>query len=216
MNMWSRFVENINDDTRGAQVSGISTIKYNGFKFGGTEDNRNMVAGLTGIPLAEETSLSIQYTRMPFSPFVQLNGSWGLVKSSSTIESTVTNQQGGFVNKLGLMYSSTEIDQGLVNRVNPISSVWAETGYEWKHFKAYSGMLPKVISGSADITLPTGVDNRGQIQYTNTRAQVYSPTVHYARFNYTDRINQYTNYRINAMITSQQQHSIVADVKISF
>jgi hypothetical protein len=216
MNMWSRFVDNIDDDTRGAQVSGVQTFRYNGFKFGGTDDNRNMVVGLTGIELFKDTSLSVQYTRMPFSPFVQLNGSWGLVKSSSTMESTITNRQGGFVSKLGLMYSSTEIDQGLVNRVNPISSVWGETGYEWKNLRAYAGMLPKVISGSADINLPTGVDNRGQIQYTSTRAEVYGPTVHYARFNYTDRINRYATYRINAMVTTQQQHTVMGEVRINF
>jgi hypothetical protein len=216
MNLWSRFVENIDDDTRGAQVSGVQTFKYNGFKFGGTEDNRNMVVGVTGIDLFKDTSLSVQYTRMPFSPFVQLNGSWGLVKSSSTMESTITNRQGGFVSKLGLMYSNTEIDAGLVNRVNPISSVWAETGYEWKNFRAYTGMLPKVISGTADITLPTGVDNRGQIQYTNTRADVYGPTVQYARFNYADRINRYANYRINAMVTTQKYHAVMGEIRINF
>jgi hypothetical protein len=216
MNLWSRFVENIDDDTRGAQVSGVQTFRYNGFKFGGTEDNRNMVVGVTGIEVYKDTSLSVQYTRMPFSPFVQLAGAWGLVKSSSTMESTITNRQGGFVNKLGLMYSSTEIDSGLVNRVNPISSVWAESGYEWKHFRAYAGMLPKVISGTADINLPTGIDNRGQIQYTSTRAEVYGPTVHYARFNYTDRINRYANYRINAMVTTQKQHTLMGEVRINF
>jgi hypothetical protein len=175
-----------------------------------------MVVGVTGIDLFKDTSLSVQYTRMPFSPFVQLNGSWGLVKSSNTMESTITNRQGGFVSKLGLMYSSTEIDQGLVNRVNPISSVWGETGYEWKHFRAYAGMLPKVVSGSANITLPTGVDNRGQVQYTNTRADVYGPTVHYARFNYSDRINRYANYRINAMVTTQKQQTVIGEIRISF
>ena len=216
MNMWSRFIDNIDDDTRGAQVSGVHTYRHNGFKFGGTDDNRNMIVGLTGIELFKDTSLSMQYTRMPFSPFVQLNGSWGLVKSSSTIESTIANRQGSFVSKLGLMYSNTEIEQGLVNRINPISSVWAEAGYEWRHFRAYAGMLPKVISGSADITLPTGIDNQGKIQYTNTTAQVYSPTVHYARFNYTDRINRYADYRINAMVTSQQQHTVVGEVRIKF
>jgi hypothetical protein len=216
VNIWGRFVENIDDDTRGAQVSGVQTFRYNGFKFGGTEDNRNMVVGLTGIDIAKDTSLSVQYTRMPFSPFVQLNGSWGLVKSSSTMESTITNRQGGFVSKLGLMYSSTEIESGLVNRVNPISSVWAESGYEWKHFRAYAGMLPKVVSGSADITLPTGIDNRGQIQYTNTRADVYGPAVQYARFNYADRINRYANYRINAMVTTQKYHAVMGEIRINF
>jgi hypothetical protein len=216
MNLWSRFVENIDDDTRGAQVSGIQTFRYGALKFGVTEDNRNMVVGVTGVELYKDTSLSVQYTRMPFSPFVQLNGSWGLVKSSNTMESTITNRQGGFVSKLGLMYSSTEIERGLVNRVNPISSVWAESGYEWKHFRAYAGMLPKVISGTADISLPTGIDNQGQIQYTNTQAQVYSPVVQYARFNYTDRINRYANYRINAMITTQQYHAVMGEIRINF
>ena len=216
MNLWSRFSENIDDDTRSAQVSGVQTFRYGALKFGGTEDNRNMVVGVTGIDLFRDTSLSVQYTRMPFSPFVQLNGSWGLVRSSSTMESTIVNRQGGFVNKLGLMYSSTEIDAGLVNRVNPISSVWAETGYEWKHFRAYAGMLPKVISGSADISLPTGIDNRGQIQYTNTRADVYGPAVQYARFNYSDRINRYANYRINAMATTQKYHAVMGEIRINF
>jgi hypothetical protein len=216
MNLWGRFVENIDDDTRGAQVSGIQAFKHNGFKFGGSEDNRNMVVGMTGINIDKDTSLSVQYTRMPFSPFVQLNGSWGLVKSSSTLESTLTNRQGAFVSKLGLMYSSTEIEQGLVNRINPISSIWAEAGYEWKHFQTYAGMLPKVISGTANITLPTGVDNQGQIQYTNTTADVYSPTVAYARFSYSDRVNKKVSYRINGIVTSQQQHSIIGNVQISF
>jgi hypothetical protein len=153
---------------------------------------------------------------MPFSPFVQLSGSWGLVKSSTTLESTITRRTGGFVDKLGIMYSATEIETGLVNRINPITSVWAETGYEWTKFKLYGGILPKVVSGSADITLPTGVDNLGRISYTSTKADVYSPTVAYARFSYSDRVNKRVLYRVNGMVTSQQQHSIIGDVQISF
>jgi len=215
-NQFSRMTDQIDDDTRGAQLSGMNFARYNGFKFAGTDDNRFMALGVTGISLAQNTELSVQYSRMPFSPFVQLNGSWGLVKGSSTLESTVTHRQGGLVNKLGIMYSATEIEQGLVQRVNPITSVWAESGYEWTNFKAYTGVLPKVVAGSANITLPTGVDNRGQISYTNTTADVYSPTVAYTRFSYSDQIKKNVTYRINGIVTTQQQHSIVADVKISF
>jgi hypothetical protein len=215
-NQFSRMVEHIDDDTRGTQLSGMSFARYNGFKFGGSEDNRYMAMGITGIGLGQNTELSVQYSRMPFSPFVQLNGSWGLVKGSSTVESTVTKRTGGFVDKLGVMYSSTEIEQGMVQRINPITSVWAETGYEWTNFKMYGGILPKVVSGSADMTLPTGIDNTGRISYSNTRADVYSPTVAYARFSYSDRINKKVTYRVNGIVTSQQQHSIVGDVQITF
>jgi hypothetical protein len=215
-NQFSRMTDQIDDDTRGAQLSGMNFARYNGFKFAGTDDNRYMALGLTGISVAENTELSVQYSRMPFSPFVQLNGAWGLVKGSSTLESTFTNRHGGFVNKLGVMYSATEIEQGLVQRINPITSVWAESGYEWTNFKAYAGVLPKVVAGSANITLPTGIDNQGQISYTNTTADVYSPTTAYARFSYSDQIKKNITYRVNGIITTQQQHSIVADVKISF
>ena len=215
-NQFSRMVDHIDDDTRGAQLSGMNFARHNGWKFAGSDDNRYMALGLTGIELGQDLELSVQYSRMPFSPFVQLNGAWGLVKGSSTFESTFTKRTGGFVDKLGVMYSATEIEQGMVNRINPITSVWAETGYEWTNFKMYGGILPKVVSGTANITLPTGVDNRGQISYTNTRADVYSPTVTYARFSYSDRINKRVSYRINGIVTSQQQHSIIGDVQISF
>jgi hypothetical protein len=215
-NQFSRMVDHIDDDTRGAQLAGMNFARYNGFKFAGSDDNRFMALGVTGIKIAQGTELSVQYSRMPFSPFVQLNGSWGLVKGSSTFESTVTRRTGGFVDKLGVMYSSTEIEQGMVQRINPITSIWAETGYEWTNFKMYGGILPKVVAGTADITLPTGIDNAGRISYSNTRADVYSPTVTYARFSYSDRINKKVTYRVNGIVTSQQQHSIVGDVQISF
>jgi hypothetical protein len=215
-NQFSRMIDHIDDDTRGAQLAGMNFARYNGFKFAGSDDNRFMALGVTGIKLAQDTEISVQYSRMPFSPFVQLNGTWGLVKGSSTFESTITQRTGGFVDKLGVMYSSTEIEQGMVQRINPITSVWAETGYEWTNFKLYGGILPKVVSGSADITLPTGIDNAGRISYSNTRADVYSPTVAYARFSYSDRINKKITYRVNGIVTSQQQHSIIGDVQISF
>jgi hypothetical protein len=215
-NQFSSMVDHINDDTRGAQLSGMNFARYNGFKFAGSDDNRFMALGVTGIKIAQGTELSVQYSRMPFSPFVQINGSWGLVKGSSTFESTIARRTGGFVDKLGVMYSSTEIEQGMVQRINPITSVWAETGYEWTNFKMYGGVLPKVVSGSADITLPTGIDNAGRISYSNTRADVYSPTVAYARFSYSDRINKKIIYRVNGIVTSQQQHSIIGDMQISF
>jgi predicted small lipoprotein YifL len=215
-NMFGRFTENIDDDTRGAQLTGLQALRYNGWKFAGSNDNRNMLIGITGISLTEDTMLSAQYTRTSHSPFVQLNGSWGMVKNSSTFESTVTYKNNQFVSKVGLLYSTTEIEKGLVQRINPITSAWAETGYEWTNFKMYGGILPTVLSGSADLTLPTGVDNRGRISYTNTRADVYSPTVTYARFSYSDRINKRVLYRVNGIVTSQQQHSIVGDMQISF
>lgn len=215
-NAFSRFVDNIDDDTRSAQLSGASIAKYQGWKFGASQDNRNMVLGITGIELAENLSFSAQYSRLPFSPFIQLTGSWGLVKSSDNIEYTLTYRQNQWTAKAGMIYSATTIDRGLVSHVNPITSVWAETGYEWENLKLYGGVLPKVIAGSADVNLPTGIDNSGRVQYTSVRADVQGPTVPYARFSYSDRLTKRATYRINGMITGQNQHSIIGELKLNF
>lgn len=214
MNMFTRSIDNIDDDTRSAQLSSASLAYYNGWKFGGSVDNRNLIIGGPGISLNEDIKFNMQYSRMPFSPFVQLNGSWGLVKSSDTFESTVAHRKGSWVSKLGIMYSTTEIDRGLVTRVNPITSTWFETGYEWQNFKLYTGVLPKVISGSADITLPTSVDNTGRVSYTNIKADIQGPTMPYARFSYSDRINKRISYRINGIVSTLNQHSVIGEIKI--
>lgn len=216
LNSFARAVDNIDDDTRSSQLSSAPIARYNGWKFGATNDNRNMVIGAPGINLTDSTTLNMQYSRLPFSPFVQLTGSWGLVKSSDTYESTVTHRRGNWVSKFGVMYSVTEIEQGLVTRVNPITSAWAETGVEWENFRFYGGVLPKVISGSADITLPTSVDSNGKISYTNLKADVYGPTVPYVRFGYNDRINKHVTYRVNGIITTQKQQSVVGEVRVNF
>jgi hypothetical protein len=216
MNMFTRSIDNIDDDTRSSQLSGASVVRYQDWKFGVSADNRNMVLGTPGIKLGENTKFNMQYSRMPFSPFVQLNGSWGLVKSSDTVESTLTHRRGNWVGKLGVMYSITEIEKGLVNQVSPITSAWAEAGYEWQNFKFYTGLLPKVLNGSANITLPTGVDNSGKVSYTNLKADVYGPTMPYARFSYNDRINKRVSYRINGMISTQNQHSVIGEIKVGF
>lgn len=216
INMWSQFVDNIDDDTRGAQIGGMPIYHFNGMKFGGTSDNRNMVVGVTNVGIGKDLSLSMQYTRLPFSPFVQINGAWGLVKSSDSMETTLTHRKGQFVDKIGLMYSTTDIDKGLVNHINPITSVWAETGWEGEKFKVYGGILPKVVAGSASLTLPTGIDNRGRIMYSNIQANIYSPTVEYARFSYNERINKNVGFRVNGMITTQQQKTVMAEFRIKF
>lgn len=215
-NMFARSIDAIDDDTRSAQIGSAPIYRFNGLKFGASNDNLNMVLGVGGIQIAKDTFLSAQYTKLPFSPFVQLNGSWGLVRSSDTIETSVNYRKNGWTAKTGLMYSATTIDAGLVTRVNPITSMWTEAGYEWSSLKLYTGTLPRPVAGSANLSLPTSVDTQGKVHYTNTKVDVYGPTVQYARMSYNDRINRHVSYRVNGMVTTTRQHSVVGELRINF
>jgi hypothetical protein len=143
---------------------------------------------------------------------VALSGSWGQVTSSGTFETTLTYRDHGWVAKLGSMYSVTDIQPGLVTRINPITSVWTELGYEWNDSKLFAGVLPKVMYGSADVSLPTGVDISGQISYTDIKAKVHSPTVTYMRLNHKQTLDKSTRFNINAMITQQRQHNVMLNI----
>jgi len=213
VNAWNRFTENMSqDDTRGTQVANLETRNHRGFKFGSTPDSKTMAVGITDVAVDDHTRLNMQYTRLPFSPFVSLSGSWGQVSSSGTFETTLTYRDHGWVAKLGSMYSITDIQPGLVARINPITSVWTELGHEWNNSKLYAGVLPKVIYGSADVSLPTGVDMLGQISYTDIKAKIHSPTVTYMRFNHKQTVDKNTRFNVNAMITQQRQHNVMLNV----
>ena len=213
VNAWNRFSENMSqDDTRGTQVANLETRTHRGFKFGSTPDSKTMAIGITDVAMDDNTRLNMQYTRLPFSPFVSLSGSWGQVSSSGTFETTLTHRDRGWVAKLGSMYSVTDIQPGLVTRVNPISSVWTELGHEWSNSRLYAGILPKVIHGSADVSLPTGIDMLGQISYTDIKAKIHSPTVTYIRFHHRQTVDKNTRFNIYATITQQRQHNVMVNV----
>jgi len=147
---------------------------------------------------------------------VQLSGSWGTVKGTDTWETTITKREGSLVTRFGAMYSATEIKPGLVTRVNTITSVWAEVGVESEKFKIYGGLLPYVVSGSAELNLPTGVDRQGRVNYTSSQAKVSNLATPYARITYSDQLSRKVSYRVNALATTQKQNSVTAELKINF
>jgi hypothetical protein len=80
----------------------------------------------------------------------------------------------------------------------------------------YGGVLPQVIAGSADLTMPTGVDNTGKITYTRTQADIVSNSVAYSRFTFGDRLTRNVSYRLQGMFTTQQQHNVSAELRLTF
>ena len=215
-NAWARLTENISDDTRGAQSMKMNFSQVGNFKFGADTASQSLAVGLTGLKLGTNTELSMQYTQMPFSPFVQMSGSWGLVNKSSMLESTVAAKYQGFVGKAGLMYANTAITTGLVTDISPITSVWSEVGYEWTHIKLMGGVLPKVVSGYANLRMPVGVDMLGNSQYNDIKVNISSPTTRYVRIAYNEQVSKDVSFAFNGLVSDRKQTSLMGEVKIKF
>ena len=215
-NAWARHSENITDDTRGAQSMKLQYMQAGNFKFGADTATQSLAVGLTGIQIGKNSQLSFQYTQMPFSPFIQMSGSWGLVKKSTMLESTVTTKYKGFVGRAGLMYANTTIDAGLVTDISAITSVWSEVGYEWKHAKLMGGMLPKVVNGSASLRLPVGVDMSGVSLYNDSKVNISNPTTSYVRLAYQEQVSKAVSFSFNGLVSDRKQTSLMGEMKIKF
>jgi hypothetical protein len=215
-NVWARYSENITDDTRGAQSMKLQYMQSGNFKFGADTATQSLAVGLTGVQIGNNSQLSFQYTQMPFSPFIQMSGSWGLVKKSSMLESTVTTKYQGFVGRAGLMYANTAIDAGLVTDISAITSVWSEVGYEWKHAKLMGGVLPKIVSGTASLRLPVGVDMSGVSLYNDSKVNIINPTTSYVRLAYQEQVNKVVSFSFNGLVSDRKQTSLMGEMKIKF
>jgi len=215
-NAWARYAENFGDDTRGAGPTKMEFVKFGHLKFGSDSLNQTMALGVVGVPVGKYTTMSTQYTQLPFSPFIQMDGSWGKVKASNMLETSLTMQKDGWVGKAGVIYSNTLIDPGIVTSVSPVTSVWAEAGYDWGKFRAFTGILPKVVSGTVNLSLPGGVDNSGNVVYNDTKANITSTTAHYIRAAYMDRINKWATFGLSGLVTDTKQIGLYGDLRVKF
>jgi len=217
LNAWSSRLDEKDDSSRTlSMVTNLQFGQSNGFRYGASPDNQSLVFGMPDYRLGGNLWGTWQFTTMPYSPWMNITGSWGTVKSSTTTEATVTWRQNDWRMRGGTMYTTTQIDPGLVTRVNPITAVWSDVTYALGDWQIAAGTLPKIVGGSVDLTLPTGVDNRGHIQYTNVRAGFDNPLAGFARMGYQTSINRQTKFSAAGLISTQNSYTVKMEIKSSW
>jgi hypothetical protein len=166
-------------------------------------------------------STGIQFTSLNANPWLNFTGSFGSVNNSSTIEQVMTYRKNGFSVQGALMMTTTNFTPGIITDVSPITAAWAETGYRYNErgfgdLGFYVGVKPVVLSGNITATIPTSVDNAGNVVYTNTKMGVVSQTTPYVRALYTGVINRNNSYRWSGMITQTGQYRAMAEYRYTF
>jgi hypothetical protein len=160
-----------------------------------------------------------QYTYLNTNPWIAFGGAWGEVTGSGILDNVVTYRNSGFSTQASLMNVSTSINPGLITKVNNMWGAWAETGYRFGDTRRegdlglYAGIKPVVLSGSVDVKLPTGVDNSGNIMYTNKTLALQNQTTGYVRALYTNQLTKQTQLRLSAMSTTDGQYRAMTEFK---
>jgi hypothetical protein len=166
--------------------------------------------------------MGTQYTYLNTNPWVAFGGAWGDVNGSGITDNVVSYFRNGFSAQASLMHVSTNINPGLITRVNDIWGTWAETGYRFGdirregHTGLFVGVKPVVLSGSVQARMPTGVDNAGNITYTSKKLMIQNQTTGYVRALYTNQLDRRTQLRVSAVATTGSQYRIMNEIKYWF
>lgn len=164
-------------------------------------------------------SVGTQYTYLNSNPWMAFGGAWGEITGSGIMDNVVTYRRGGFSAQASAMHVTTNIQPGLITRVDNMWGAWAESGYRFGDARRagdmgiYAGIKPVVLSGSVQARIPTAVDMGGNIVYTNKTLQVQNQTTGYVRALYTNQLTKQTQLRLSAMSTTAGQYRAMTELK---
>jgi len=228
MNVWSldafqrNNLNNVDHDISSQSESLLNSRSYTtrGVRFASDAQSGQFSVGVPNIWRKDHWSFGTQYTRLNFNPWISFSGIWGSVKSSSVFDNVVSYRNGGLVARASLMYVTTDINPGLITRVNPTFGTWAEVGHRWKKsgndLGIYLGQSPKVIHGNIQAKLPTSFDNAGQLVYSKQKLDIMRVNTNYVRAVYAKQLDRRSQYHFNAAVNTAGQYRITNEIRWSW
>ena len=163
-----------------------STVENLAFSFTGYDNNRFATSISTrGLLPDNDWHMRLGVARMPGSPWMSFSGVFGSIDHSVILDTTLgrTWSSGMFL-QTGMMQTTTNFRPGLIDRITPLWSGYATTGWQGKNWSLYGGLQPTLFHGSVQMDLPTSVDNRGRVQYTRHDIAVRNDPVMFAGAQY--------------------------------
>jgi hypothetical protein len=193
---------------------GGSNYEYNNLRFGGHDGNWSI--GTPLLPINEFLSINAQITTLNYNPWIQFSGMWGSVNYSSMFESTLTFKKTTWQSQIGYILNTTNINPGLITKVNDFHALWLETGYATEKFGFFAGVRPWIVNGSINADLPTSVDTQGNLHYTSTQFKINNPVNMYLRTVYTDTITKNLAYKFSGMYVDNGLYRTQLEFKYSY
>ena len=188
------------DDSYTRMDYAVDYVVQNGmFNYSPTDESGNYTMGLRHIKLAKDWYLQGQYTVLAKrNPWFHMDGMWGAINSSNTIETVVTHLRKGFTLNLGTMYTNTKYEKGLVTNVDPLTSVWSEASWRDAGFRAAIGTMPYLLDGGITLRVPRSIDVTGAVHYAECEYRIRNNFAEYASLEYTKNIDSKTSYSLVA------------------
>ena len=167
-------------------VDAFNTVKDGKTTFGADDETQQFTFG-HALYQDNTTTYSVHMTKLNSNPWIGFSGVWGEVTGANIMDNVVTYKAGNFTAKGSVMHVSTNFNSGLITEVSNQIGIWGDVSYAKGGFKIDAGVHPVLLDGSVKATIPTSVNMKGNLNYTNHEYAL--PTL----------VNGYlkTNYNIN-------------------
>jgi len=167
-----------------SRMVGDATVQNLGFSVTGrTADRFASSVSTRRMDVTQEWDINLGIARMPGSPWMSFSGVFGTIRDSVLVDTSVGRRWAdGMFAQASMMQTTTNFQSGLIDRITPLWSVSATAGWQDRDWILYGGLQPTIVYGSMSMTLPTGVDQQGQVQYTRHSSNIRNEPVVFAAF----------------------------------
>ena len=221
INSFDLYAGNVDPEILSSPTAGLAKFdlrSYGGLQAG--KDNNSFVdrytIGYPGLFKKGSWSYGVQFTKLDQNPWISFSGVWGEIRDSSILDNIISYRHEGFSARTSLMFVKTNVNPGLITRVNDIYGFWSELGYQKQGWSVHAGITPTVLKGSVDARLPSSVDRQGQIHYNNVNMKISDEITSYTRIAYSSEINRNTRFKTNAVMTSQGHYRVMGELNHTF
>jgi hypothetical protein len=179
-------------------------------------DNDQYSIATNSTILNTDWNYSFSHTQMAGSPWMAFDGVFGSIENTSTLEANISkNYSNGVWHQVGMLNTKTDFTPGLVTNVSDISAVYGVLGYRDNEWSVQTGVQPVIISGNLNLTLPSGVDNSGNLQYTDYTVNVRNDAEYFV--NATRSFNtKYVDVHVNGSTTSSGNNAASITLETDF
>lgn len=114
------------------------------------------------------------------NPWMNISGMFGTINKTTMIDFNATKfWQNGVFAQAGIIESFVDFTPGLVEKITPMWLGYAVAGWKNDGLTVYGGIQPTIFEGGITVKLPTSVDSRGTMHYTQHNIAVRNQPVYF-------------------------------------
>lgn len=199
-----------NIETSGAtmynSIASFNTRTEDGVIAGADNETQQFTMGYNMWSNADEvtgdgTTYSVHMSKLNSNPWMGFSGVWGEVENTNIVDSVVSYKQGGFTAKASLMHVKTNFTKGLITDVSDQFGAWTELGYKAGGLELGAGVHPVMLKGDVKANVPTSIDIRGKLQYTEHKFKLPTHVNGYLKANYNFNLDTNTKIKVSGAVS---------------